>query len=289
MVMRKRIAAILCLLGLCGGFFGYNMSVRDAVLCPTEPTAPAPPVGQVRFVNSDPSLQIAWEFIAAEYTEKTGIPVQIIPADQLGQTIPTLFTVADETELEEIKDLCHELSAERAAHHVQDRYTLKAGNKMCGLPLEAEGYGLIYNSKLLRSAGITSSDIKSFAKLTEVVNIIAGNSSLKFEPFACADLNGAAIDLLASLPGDIRPFWDLYIGNTACSDVTAEDDGPMTEMAESKAAFCIGSTKEFKDLAATSEGNLNIMPLYIGGDKEAAQGLCLRVGNYLCVRNDVEK
>ena len=42
-------------------------------------------------------------------------------------------------------------------------------------------------------------------------------------------------------------------------------------------------------MAAMSEGNLNIMPLYIGGEKETAQGLCLRVDTYLCVRNDVEK
>lgn len=287
--MYKRITAILCLLGLCGGYFGYNMGMGTTDPCPTEPTTPPEPVGQVRFVNSDSAVQAAWEAIAAAYTEKTGIEVQIIPADQLGETVPTLFTVSDETQLEGVKDLCYELSAERAAHHVQDRYTLKSGNKMCGLPLEAEGYGLIYNVTLLRDAGITSSDIKSFAKLTEVVNIIAGNKNLKFQPFACVDMNSAAIDLLAALPGDIRPFFDLYISNTACSNITAEDDGPVTEMAEWKAAFCIGSTKEFKEMAAMSEGNLNIMPLYTGGDKEAAQGLCLRVENYLCVRNDVEK
>jgi raffinose/stachyose/melibiose transport system substrate-binding protein len=289
MVMRKRIVAILCLLGLCGGYFGYNMGMRGADPCPPAPTAPSAPAAQVRFINSDPALQEAWETIAAAYTEKTGTEVQIIPAQQQGEIVPTLFTVSDETELEQIADVCYELSAERAAHHVQDRYTLKSGKKMCGLPLEVEGYGLIYNSKLLRDAGITASDVRSFSKLTEVVNIIAGNSALKFEPFACLDMNSAAIDLLASLPGDIRPFWDLYIRNTACSDVTAEGSGPMTEIAEWKAAFCIGSTKEYREMAAMSEGNLNIMPLYIGGEKETAQGLCLRVDTYLCVRNDVEK
>lgn len=289
MGMRKRIAAIFCLLSLCGGYFGYNMGMRETDHCPTEPTAPSAPAGQVRFVNSDPALQEAWEAIAASYTEKTGIQVQIIPAAQQGETVPTLFTVADESELATVSDLCYELSAERAAHHVQDRYTLKSGNKMCGIPLEAEGYGLIYNSKLLRDAGITASDIKSFAKLTEVVNIISGNTALKFEPFACVDMNSTAIDLLASLPGDIRPFFDLYINNTACNSITAEGSGPMAEIAEGKAAFCIGNTKEFKELAATSEGNLNILPLYIGGDKELSQGLCLRVDNYLCVRNDVSR
>lgn len=290
--MVKRILSLLCLLALAAGCAGCGVGQPSAptttASIPAPTTAPAPK-GHVRYVNPNPALQEAWETIAVEYTKKTGVQVTVLAAEEAKGITPTLFTVDDETQLAAVSDICVDLAGVNATHHMQDwSLALYEGNKMCGLPLETEGYGLIYNDSLLRKVGITAADITSFAKLTEVVNNIAGNTSLKFEPFACVDMNSAAISLLGTIPGDIRPFWDLYTANTACQNITSDDDGPTEEIAEGKAVFCIGSTKEFEMYAIMFEGNLNIMPLYIGGENEARQGLCLRVENYLCVRSDVD-
>lgn len=287
--MLKKILAGVCLLGLCAGFLTYNLGVPET----SAPETTQPPLsnipGQVRFVNPDPSLQAAWEQIAEDYTAETGNMVQILPeADAEGVT-PTLFTVADEKELEEYADVCLDLAGVKASHHLDWSLSLYAGKKMCGLPVEVEGYGLIYNAELLRNAGVTATDINSFSKLAEVTKHISTTVSLKFSPFACMDKNTSALALLACMPGDIRPFWDLYIANTACERLTADDDGPTQEILNDAAVFCIGSTKEFGEVCADSQTALNIMPLYIGMENEARQGLCIRVERYWCVRNDVPK
>lgn len=285
-VMYKKILAAVCLLGLGAGFLFYNLRMRPTGdPTPTQPSPP--PVAQVRFINRDPALQRAWEAIAADYTEKTGTPVQIIPADEAAGITPTLFAVADEAELEPLADVCLDLAGTKATHHLDWSLTLYAGKKMCGLPAQVEGYGLIYNATLLRNAGQTPGDITSFEKLETVVQHIRATDALKFSPFACMDKNTCAMALLASMPGDIRPFLDLYLSNTACAAITADTDGPTQEILEGSAVFCIGSTQEFGMFSTMSEANLNIMPLYIGMEKETQQGLCIRVENYWCVRNDV--
>ena len=160
---------------------------------------------------------------------------------------------------------------------------------MCGLPAQAEGFGLIYNAELLRKAGQTPGDITSFGKLKEVAQHISATSALKFDSFAGLDREGSALALLTGMPGDIRQFWDLYMGNTASGFVTKEESSPTLELIEGKVAFCIGGTREYGLFATMSENNLNILPLYIGTESEANQGLCIRVDNYWCVRSDVSK
>ncbi len=283
------LVCLLALAGICAGC-GAGQPGASTTTAPTKASTTAPvPKGHVRYVNPDPALQDAWETVAKTYSQRTGVQVSILSTDDAKGITPTLFTVDDEDQLAQVYDICVDLAGVNATHHIQDwSLALYHDTKMCGLPLEAEGYGLIYNDELLRKVGVTAADITSFAKLAEVVNNIAGNSSLKFGPFACVDMNSAAISLLGTLPGDIRPFWDLYTANTACKNITADDDGPTEEIAEGKAVFCIGSTKEFEIFSNMSEGNLNIMPLYVGGENEARQGLCVRVENYLCVRSDVD-
>lgn len=290
--MVKRILAVLCLAALAMGCVACGNNPEPAPASTTASTTTAAPTtvpkGHVRYINPNPAMQEAWEGIAADFFAKTGIPVTIIPAAEASGITPTLFTVDDEVQLAEVAEICLDLAGVNATRHLVNwDMTLYEGNKMCGLPLEIEGYGLIYNDELLRKVGITAADITSFAKLTEVVNNIAANTSLKFEPFACVDINSAAISLLGTMGGDIRPFWDLYTTNTACKNITADDDGPTEEIAGGEAVFCIGSTKEFEMLSVMSEGNLNIMPLYIGMEGEQNRGLCVRVENYLCVRSDV--
>lgn len=281
----KRIASVLAMLGLCAFLLLYNLNTPTQAPVPTSP----PPAGKVVFVNSDPSRQAAWEAIAARYTEKTGVSVRIVPKALLGDTVPTMFTISSQNELEQHKDLCLELGGTNATHHLRDwSLALYDGRKMCALPAEIEGFGLIYNAELLRKAGKTPADVNSFAKLTETVQIIDSTSSLKFAPFACINSHGRDMDLLAALGDNIRPFWDLYSANTACSGVIYSGTAEHEEMADGSAAFCIGGTADYGEMVSMSEGSRNIMPLYIGSNGEENQGLCVNVRSYWCVRNDAD-
>jgi len=291
--MFKRTLALLCLLAMMLSCWGCSADPGDhsdisTSTVPTYSTKDPTIAGSVRYVNPNPALQAAWEKIAGNYTRETGIKVQIIPAENAEGITPTLFTVENGAQLEPLVDVCVDLASSKATHHVQNwSLTLYSGNKMCGLPLEAEGYGLIYNEDVLRQAGVLAADITSFAKLREVISNIAANSALEFEAFACVDMESPVIGLLSALPGDIRPFWDLYANNSACDDAISDNDDPILKVANSEAAFCLSSTTDGEVLANMCDGMLNIMPLYIGMDNEDRQGLCVRVENYLCVRNDV--
>lgn len=285
------IVAAVSTLALCVFLLFYNLNTPPVESAPT-PTPPASssPTGKVIFVNDDPARQAAWEDLAKQYTKQTGVPVQIIPKPFLGDTVPTMFTVSSQAELEQYADVCVELGGSNATHHLQNwGLALYDGRKMCALPAEIEGFGLIYNADLLRKAGKTPADINSFTKLTETAQIIDSTSALKFAPFACVNSLGREMDLLAALGGDIRPFWDLYAANTACTDVAYIGTGDHDEMLKGSAAFCIGSTSEYGEKASLREGTLNIMPLYFGGENEESQGLCVKVRSYWCVRNDVDQ
>ncbi len=181
-----------------------------------------------------------------------------------------------------------ELGGIDATHHLRDwSLALYDGRKMCALPAEIEGFGLIYNAELLRQAGKTPADINSFGKLKETVQIIDSTTSLKFAPFACINSHGREMDLLAALGADIRPFWDLYAANTVCKGVTYLSSD-HAEMADGSAAFAIGGTADYGQIASMSEGTRNIMPLYLGGEGEESRGLCVKVRSYWCVRNDAD-
>lgn len=286
----KKLLSTVAMLALCAGFLLYNLRYTPVVTEPDIPTLPTAPRGQVIYANPTPSLQAAWESLAAQYTRQTGIRVRIVPQALLGDTVPTMFTVSSQQELDNCADICLELAGTNSTHHLRDwSLALYAGNKMCALPAQIDGLGLIYNAELLRTIGKTGADIHSFAKLTEAVQIIEATSAAKFAPFACANLHGEEMNLLASMPGDIRAFWDLYAGHTSCDAVTYPGSDPHQDILSGGAAFCIGSTSEFGMYAQMSEDNLNILPLYIGMDGEANQGLCVRVHNYWCIRNDIDQ
>ena len=284
------MVAIASILALCGFLLLYNLNAPPEEPIPTStPPASSAPTGKVVFVNDDPARQAAWEDLAKRYTEQTGVSVQIIPKPLLGDTVPTMFTVSSQEELEECKDLCVELGGINATNHLRDwSLALYDGRKMCALPAEIEGFGLIYNAALLRQAGKTPAGIDSFAKLTETVEITDSTAALKFAPFACINAHGQELDLLAALGDNIRPFWDLYAANTACDDVVYIGAGKHDEITKGSAAFCIGSTTDYGKIAASSDGALDIMPLYLGGENEGSQGLCVKVRSYWCVRNDVD-
>ncbi len=276
----KKWLALICVIAMCTGLFLYNFYYDPASASPVNWASPPKAVGRVVYVNPDPALQEAWEALAADYTKKTGVPVQILPQADASGVKPTLFTVKDADELAAYTDVCEDLSTSYPVRHLKNwDLALKSGDKLCGLPGQVEGYGLIYNGDLLRKYGLTASNITSFAKLQEAVQHLPTGKNLS--AFACNDMSDTGLEVLAAMPGDIRSFWDLYSANKA----TGTDAEAL--MADSKAVFCIGSTREFALMSTMKEGNLNIMPLFIGMDGEERQGLCVRVEYYWCVRKDV--
>lgn len=313
--MKKAIALIwigvLCLALLLYSFAPPRPQEEEPTTLPTEETAaqtqpqtepptqpqmqtePEPQPAQVRFLNQDPVRQTAWERLAAEFTEQTGVPVTVISAaakesDDADGELPTLFTLSGEAELEQWKDQCLDLSGSDAyAQLASWDLTLCSDGKVCGIAQSVEVFGLVYNSSLLARAGHTRADINGLESLKTVAEFITANSAeLGFSAFASPNLKGSVAARLASLPGNMRAFWNLYITNTSGEIGNTSASDSLQEFLDGKAVFYLANIRDYGKLAPLGDHQLGILPLYIGAENEGKQSLCAAADSYWCVRND---
>lgn len=292
----KKIITLLLLVGLCVGLLVYNFTIpapengeTEPVI--TEPSTPTEPLtGEVRILNNDPQRQEAWEALAAEYTKQTGISVTVLTGTDEAQ--PTLFTVSGAEELAQVQAQCLDLSGSEALTQLASwDLTLTVDGKLCGIAAEIEAFGLIYNSSLLGHVA-TQGEITDLATLTIVAQTITADSGLKFAAFACPDLEGDFAARLASTGADFRSFWDLYAANAACAPSTLTETrgaNSLNELLEGKAVFYLGGTSDYDEIAGLGDHKLGIMPLYLGGENEQRQGLCVTGSRYWCVRADASE
>ena len=217
-------------------------------------TAPAA-AGKVYYLNFKPEQDEAWQKLAKEYTEKTGVPVTVLTAAsgtyeetlmaEMGKTeAPTLFQVNGPVGLANWVDYCYDLSgSDLYGHLVSDDFALKDGDAVLGIGYVIETYGIIVNKTLLEKAGYTVDDIQSFADLKKVAeDITARSAELGFSAFSSAGMESSSDwrfkTHLANLPiyfeyqadgisttdaikgsflDNYRAIWDLYINNSTCA------------------------------------------------------------------------
>nr|MCR5581426.1 ABC transporter substrate-binding protein [Pseudobutyrivibrio sp.] len=210
--------------------------------------------GQVYYLNFKPEADEAWQEIAAQYTEETGVPVTVITAasgtyeETLSSEIikdeaPTLFQVNGPVGLANWKDYCYDLKDSSLYNELtSDSFALYDGDAVAGIAYVIESYGLIVNTKLLEEAGYTLDDINSFDSLKTVAeDITARSSELGFSAFTSAGMDGSSdwrfkthlanlpiyfeyqdrgIDSTDAIEGtyldNYKAIWDLYINNSTC-------------------------------------------------------------------------
>ncbi len=293
----KYVIVALLVLALCLGLFLYNFNIPQPELTETTPstqdtesTDPEPsgtepqPKGVVRIVDGDAARSAAWDALGQEFSLQTGAEVRVLAGDS--KETPTIVTLHDPAELEGETDKYLDLAATDAYAQLSSwELTLKADGKVCGIAAEVEGYGLIYNAALLAQLGHSRNDITDFSKLKAVAELITATPDLGFTAFASPDMDGDFAARLASIPGDVRAFWDLYIANTSqIMSVTA--DGSLQELLDGRAVFYLGSTADYESLSALGDHQLEIMPVYTGAENEQQQTLSVTVGAYWGIRAD---
>lgn len=180
----KRLYSILLALSLilvlcaCGNSTEINSTAEESLS------------GIVKYVNSDPELQESWEKIAAQYTEETGVPVEIISLSKTGydenllsllanDDAPTVFDVHNIGEFKQFADYCYDLTGAKVLNQViTNAFSLsKDGKWNAENNFGAVGYsltscGFIYNKALLEKAGYHIRDIKDFDSLATIFSDI---------------------------------------------------------------------------------------------------------------------
>lgn len=293
----KKLFVLLGILLLCGGLLAYSLyQPKIQTPLPTsepteaEETTQPPPVGQVRFVNEDPSMQGAWEALAAEFTKQTGFAVTVIGdgVDPATVDAPTLFTLTDGDDLSRWEPVCLDLSCTEGYSQLASwDLALRIGGKVCGIPLESQAFGLVYNTALLAQAGYTRADISNFADLKTVVQAITANrEELGAAAFAAMNIpNDDIVAHFVGLSGDPRDFWDLYMQNS--TQITRGDG--LSDFLSGKAVFYPASTGDYEKLSAMEDHKLGFLPLYSGGENAENGILHMEARRYFCVRADAEQ
>lgn len=210
--------------------------------------------GQVYYLNFKPEADEAWQEIAKQYTDETGVPVTVITAasgtyeETLSSEIikdeaPTLFQVNGPVGLANWKDYCYDLKDSSLYNELtSDSYALYDGDAVAGIAYVIESYGIIVNTKLLEQAGYSLEDIASFDDLKKVAeDITARKDELGFSAFTSAGMDSSSdwrfkthlanlpiyfeyqdkgIDSTDAIEGkyldNYKAIWDLYINNATC-------------------------------------------------------------------------
>ena len=228
---------------------------------------------------------------------------------------PTLFQVNGPVGLSTWKEYCYDLKDSAVYKELtSDSFALKEDDSVYGIAYVIESYGLITNKTLLEKAGYKVEDIKSFDKLKEIAeDITARSSELGFSAFTSAGMDGTSDwrfkTHLANLPlyleyradkigstdaikgtylKNYRNIWDLYINNATCapSELASKTGGDaLNDFTSGKAVFYQNGSWAYGDCKAggLKDEELQMIPIYVGGEDEANQGLCTGTENYWCV------
>ena len=286
--------------------------------------------GTVYYLNFKPEADSQWQVLAKLYSDKSGVKVNVVTAaanqyettlkSEMGKSeAPTLFQVNGPVGLASWKDYCYDLKDSDIAKQVtSDDFLLKDGDAVDGIGYAIESYGIIYNKNLLKKAGYTQDDIKSFDDLKKVAEDITKRSKdLGFSAFTSAGMDGSSDwrfkTHLANLPiyyeyqkdgientdaikgtylDNYRNIWNLYINNSTTSSKqlsTKTGDDAVAEFVTEKAVFYQNGTWAYSDIADLGDDNLGMLPIYIGADGEENQGLCTGTENYWCVNKKASK
>lgn len=162
--------------------------------------------GRVYWLNFKPELDETAQDLAKAYTDKTGVPVQVITAASgtYQQTLtaemdknapPTLFVIGNTAGVADWGDYAMDLTGTAIANELNtDAYNLyDDAGKLVSIGYCYECYGIIVNPDLVQQAGHSMDEIKDFASLKAVVEDIHANAAtLGFDAFTSCDMDDSS-------------------------------------------------------------------------------------------------
>ena len=239
--MKKIFALLLACLMVVGLFVGCGEKQSDEK-------------GSVYYLNFKPEADAAWQALAKEYTELTGVEVKVVTAAsgeysttlnaQMGKDgAPTLFQCGNAQGLLDWDDYCLDLTGTKVLGEMttSDFNLTNDKGQVKAIGYCYEAFGIIVNTKLLKEAGYELSQITDFASLKAIVeDIHAKKDTLGFDAFASAGLDGSSSwrfsghlanmplfyefrdDKVTEQPATIKGtylnayknIWDLYVNNS---------------------------------------------------------------------------
>lgn len=275
--------------------------------------------GKVYFLNRHPEQQQQLDELAQAFEQETGIPVKVTTVEEdsydavletamQDSEIPTLFEVNTLEGLEKWSGVCYDLK-ETALYPKMNkdtgRFASSDGRLLAIGGLEGD-YGIIYNKKLLEKyCALDGSMIASADEITNFVVLKAVAEDIQdkkdklgiegaFASVSVTDMlaRNAALMENETYQENLQRFLELY-GNHCVSDpkelgAKTDKDGAV-EFALEEAVFYLGGSWSYDTLGGNevADGDLGMLPVYMGLEGEQNQGLCHLYQSYFCVNKSV--
>ncbi|TJY42888.1 ABC transporter substrate-binding protein [Cohnella pontilimi] len=136
-------------------------------------SAPAEKLKKITIFQSKVEIADSLEAAAKKYTEETGNEVEVwgaagdaymtqLQAKLTSNQGPSLFSVGAGPEADKFKSYLADMSNEPYAANIAPNMELKEDGKTVGVPYGVEGFGMVYNKKLVDQANMKDAD--SFIK-----------------------------------------------------------------------------------------------------------------------------
>lgn len=174
----KRIISIFMVAVIAFSFFACSKDVTKAETM------------EIYFLNFKPEIMDIYKEIAQKYKEEKGVDVKVVTAasDTYETTLkseiakkdaPTIFQINGPVGYQSWKNYCLDLKNTDLYKHLLDKnLAVKDGDGVYGIPYVVEGYGIIYNNKIMekyfslsdKAVGISSAEeINNYKTLKSVV------------------------------------------------------------------------------------------------------------------------
>lgn len=153
-------------------------------------------VKEIRYLNFKPEIAEVYDRISEAYEKETGIKLVVetaasgtyestLTARMATSDAPTIFQINGPIGYTSWADYCADLSNTELYKHLTDKdLAIKSDGKVYGIPYVVEGYGIIYNAKILdayfalpekKTEYNSADEITSFAALKAVVEDMQAN------------------------------------------------------------------------------------------------------------------
>ena len=211
--VKKLIALILVALMSVACFACAKTTETPATQEPATATATeaaateAPVVGKVYYLNFKPEADEAWQALAAQYTELTGVPVTVVTAASgtysetltaemdKGASAPTLFQCGNSAGVATWSDYLYDFTGTDVYNEMttNDFNLFKSTGEVAAIGYCYECFGIIVNKTLLEQAGHSLDEITNFASLKAVVEDIHSRAAeLGFDAFTSSGMDGSS-------------------------------------------------------------------------------------------------
>ncbi len=158
--------------------------------------------GHVYYLNFKPEVDKQWQELAAKYTEKNGVQVDVVTAadskyqeklqTEMGkEDAPTLFQIGGVGDLEQWDEYLYDLTGTDPYNELSSNTMVlkNADGQVKGMAYVAESFGIIVRKDLLEQSGHTLEEITNFETLKAVAeDITARKDELGFSAFTTAAL-----------------------------------------------------------------------------------------------------